>query len=118
MTLTVYGIKNCDSMKKAFQWLDSQGIAYTFVDFKRTPPNPAEIEAWLAGVGDALVNTRGPSYRQLPDAVRADFSGDVRIQAIVDKPTLIKRPLLVRGQVMTVGFQPEPWTTTPHLLTD
>lgn len=118
MTLTVYGIKNCDSMKKAFQWLDSQGIAYAFVDFKVTPPTAQQVQAWLDGVGDALVNTRGPSYRQLPEAVRADFTGDTRIQAIITKPTLIKRPLLVNGDAMTVGYAPEAWTAHPNLLTD
>lgn len=118
MTLTVYGIKNCDSMKKAFQWLDHQGIAYQFVDFKVTQPTAAQIQTWLDGVGDALVNTRGPSYRQLPEEVRADFSGDTRIQAILDKPTLIKRPLLVNGATMTVGYAPEAWIAQPNLLTD
>lgn len=118
MTLTVYGIKNCDSMKKAFQWLTEQGIAYEFVDFKVTPPTRAQVELWLTHVGDALVNTRGPSYRQLPDNVREAFIGDARIDAIVAKPTLIKRPLLVRGHTMTVGFNPEAWQTLPHLLTD
>ena len=72
MALTVYGIKNCDSMKKAFQWLDAKNIAYTFVDFKKDPPSPEQIDRWLEGVGDALVNTRGPSYRQLPEDVKSD----------------------------------------------
>jgi len=118
MTLTVYGIKNCDSMKKAFQWLEANGIAYTFVDFKTTPPQPDQVREWLAGVGPALVNTRGPSYRQLPESVRATFDGEIRIDAIVHKPTLIKRPLLVNGSTMTVGFAPDAWTALPNLLTD
>ncbi len=118
MTLTVYGIKNCDSMKKAFQWLDAQGIAYEFVDFKKTPPTRDQVATWLSLVGDALVNTRGPSYRQLPEDLRANFSGDTRINAIVDKPTLIKRPLMVRGSTATVGYQPEAWKELPHLLTE
>ena len=116
MSLTVYGIKNCDSMKKAFQWLDAQGIAYTFVDFKKTPPTPEQITAWLEGVGDRLVNTRGPSYRQLPDELKADFTGTARVEAICTKPTLIKRPLLVNGGTMTVGFEPDQWTALPNLL--
>ena len=67
MALTVYGIKNCDSMKKTFQWLDANGIAYDFVDFKQQPPSADAVEQWLRDVGDTLVNTRGPSYRQLPE---------------------------------------------------
>lgn len=117
MTLMVYGIKNCDSMKKTFAWLAAQSIPYTFVDFKVTPPDETQVEHWLAGLGDALVNTRGPSYRQLPDAVKGAFTGTTRVAAIVAKPTLIKRPLLVRGSAMTVGFAPEKWGSIPHLLT-
>ena len=116
MTLTVYGIRNCDSMKQAFQWLKAKGVTYHFVDFKKEPPSADVVEAWLEGVGDALVNTRGPSYRQLPDIVKNQFTGTIRIQAIVDKPTLIKRPLMVNGHVMTVGFHPDQWITIPNLL--
>ena len=116
MALTVYGIKNCDSMKKAFHWLEANGVAYDFVDFKKDPPSADAVEAWLDGVGDALVNSRGPSYRQLPDDVKNQFTGTTRIQAIVDKPTLIKRPLMVNGLAMTVGFDPDRWTAIPNLL--
>ena len=116
MALTVYGIKNCDSMKKAFQWLEAKRVAYDFVDFKKDPPSADAVEAWLDDVGDALVNTRGPSYRQLPDDVKNRFTGTTRIQAIVDKPTLIKRPLMVNGRAMTAGFDPDQWTTIPNLL--
>ena len=116
MALTVYGIKNCDSMKKAFQWLEANGLAYDFVDFKKGPPTATQVDAWLQVVGDALVNTRGPSYRQLPDEIKNQFAGQTRIQAIVDKPTLIKRPLLVNGDAMTVGFDPDQWLTIPNLL--
>ena len=116
MALTVYGIKNCDSMKKAFQWLEAKRVAYDFVDFKKDPPSADAVEAWLDGVGDALVNTRGPSYRQLPDDVKNQFTGTTRIQAIVDKPTLIKRPLMVNGRAMTVGFDVDHWITIPNLL--
>ena len=116
MALTVYGIKNCDSMKKAFQWLEANGVAYDFVDFKNDPPSVDAVAAWLIGVGDQLVNTRGPSYRQLPDDVKNQFTGQTRIQAIVDKPTLIKRPLMVNGDAMTVGFNPDQWITISNLL--
>ncbi|NDC89004.1 MAG: Spx/MgsR family RNA polymerase-binding regulatory protein [Bacteroidetes bacterium] len=117
MTLMVYGIKNCDSMKKTFAWLAANEIPYTFVDFKTTPPTEAQVEQWLACLGERLVNTRGPSYRQLPDAVKANFTGAARIAAIIAKPTLIKRPLLVKGAAMTVGFAPENWGSIPTLLT-
>jgi len=116
MTLVVYGIKQCDTMKKAFQWLDAAQIPYQFVDFKTHPPSNGLVETWLEALGDALVNTRGTSYRQLPEAIRGDFRGAVRVRAIVEKPTLIKRPLLVNGSSMTVGFAPGIWGTIPGLL--
>ena len=117
MTLKVYGINNCDSMKKAFQWLNSKGIAYKFVDFRKEPPEETQILEWLNEIGDSLVNKRGPSYRQLPEDVKETFSGQTRIDAIITKPTLIKRPLLVNGMAMTVGFNPVHWTQIPDLLT-
>ena len=68
MTLTVYGIKNCDSMKKTFQWLDANGIAYDFVDFKKQPPSADVVERWLRDVGDTLVNT---SAAQVTDSCQS-----------------------------------------------
>ena len=118
MTLTVYGIKNCDSMKKTFQWLDANEIFYDFVDFKKQPPSADVVEQWLRDVGDSLVNTRGPSYRQLPEHIKDNFTGRNRIQAIVDKPTLIKRPLMSNTGATTVGFDPDRWATIPNLLND
>ena len=118
MALTVYGIKNCDSMKKTFQWLDANGIAYAFVDFKKEPPSADLVEQWIRDVGDTLVNTRGPSYRRLPEKIKDNFTGKIRIQAIVDKPTLIKRPLMSSTGAMTVGFDPDRWANIPNLLDD
>ncbi len=118
MALIIYGINNCDSMKKAFYWLDSNRIAYSFVDFTKEPPEKMQILSWLSGVGVSLVNKRGTSYRQLPVAVKESFSGQTLVNAIITKPTLIKRPLLVNGITMAVGFDPDHWTKTPNLLTN
>lgn len=118
MTLTVYGIKHCDSVKKALRWLDAEGISYQFVDFKTDTPSAEQVRAWLQGVGDSLVNTKGTSYRQLPESLRSDFTGESRVRAIVEQPTLIKRPLLVNGGAMAVGFSPDSWKAHPDLLTD
>lgn len=118
MALIVYGINNCDSMKKAFHWLDGNRISYSFVDFTKAPPEETQILSWISGVGDSLVNKRGTSYRQLSDAVKESFKGQTLVNAIITKPTLIKRPLLVNGMTMTVGFDPNRWTKTPNLLTN
>ena len=118
MALIIYGINNCASMKKAFHWLNANCILYSFVDFTKEPPNETQILYWLSSVGDSLVNKRGKSFRQLSDAVKESFSGQTLINAIMTKPTLIKRPLLVNGMTMTVGFDPSRWTKTPNLLTN
>ena len=118
MALIIYGINNCDSMKKAFHWLNSNRIVYSFVDFTKEPPTEAQILSWLSSVGDSLVNKRGKSFHQLSDAVKESFSGQTLINAIMTKPTLIKRPLLVNGMTMTVGFDSNRWTKTPNLLTN
>ena len=80
----------------------------------RNNPSADVVERWLRDVGDTLVNTRGPSYRQLPERIKDNFTGNTRIQAIVDKPTLIKRPTSNAGAT-TVGFDPDRWTTIPNL---
>ena len=118
MGLIVYGIKNCDSMKKAFQWLNNEGVIFTFVDFKQAPPTADQISTWLLGAGDNLVNNRSRTYYQLPDETKMNFAGPVRLAAILIQPTLIKRPLLVNGSAMTVGFDPSAWIKIPHLLTN
>lgn len=102
-TLTIAGIKACDSMKKAFARLDAAGVAYTFIDFKKTAPTPAQVAGWLAAVGDSLVNRKGTTWRQLEVTEQA-ASGDALVALIVAKPSLIKRPLLTDGVRVTVGL--------------
>ena len=102
-TLTLAGIKACDSMKKAFARLDAAGVAYTFMDFKKAAPAPAQVAAWLAAVGDRLVNRKGTTWRQLTPAEQA-ATGDALVALIVTRPSLIKRPLLSDGDRVTVGL--------------
>lgn len=101
--LTIAGIKACDSMKKAFVRLDTAGKAYTFMDFKKTAPSPQQVSAWLTAVGDALVNRKGTTWRQLSAEEQA-AGGDALVALIVAKPSLIKRPLLSDGTRVTVGL--------------
>lgn len=118
MTLKVYGIKNCSSMKKTFCWLNAKSIRYTFIDFKITAPTALEIELWLDKVGDSLINKRGTTYRQLPGEIKANFTGQTRLDTLHHHPTMIKRPLLINGDIILVGFLPDLWTRTENLLTD
>lgn len=116
MALKVYGIKNCDTIKKTLQWLDAERVEHTFIDLKKIPPTEDQVTDWLAELGDALVNTKSSSFRNLSDETKANFTGSVRSGAILKKPFLIKRPLLVNGKILTSGFDPEKWKKIPNLL--
>lgn len=103
---TLYGISNCDTVKKARAWLDAAGVAYRFVDFKREPPTPALLARWCGAAGhDALVNRRGTTWRALPAATQA-AAADERgaIAAMLAAPSLIRRPVLEHDGAVAVGF--------------
>lgn len=103
--LLIAGIKACDSMKKAFARLDAAGVAYTFQDFKKVPPDAGHLERWLTAAGPELVNRKGTTWRQLDDAGKARAETPEGLIALLqEKPSLIKRPLLSDGTLTTVGL--------------
>jgi Spx/MgsR family transcriptional regulator len=105
---TLYGIKNCDQVKKARRWLDERQVGYHFHDW-RADGLPAEVGQWLDQLGwQALVNRSSTSWRALPEDTRATF-GDQALALLVETPTLIKRPLLTFGDELLVGFDAERW---------
>jgi arsenate reductase len=106
--LTIYGIKNCDTMKKAFAWLAEHGLEYEFVDYKKTGVVAAHLSDWLARSDyQTLLNTRGLMWKKLSDAERADVDVD-KAQALMQQyPVLIKRPVLDTGKTLLVGFDGE-----------
>ena len=106
MVITVHGIKNCDSVKRARLWLEAQEIAYEFRDFRKRPPSMEEIESWTQHCDwQKLLNKRSTSWKNLPQADR-DRAIDARAvaQLLHANPTLIKRPLLTKGDSVTTGF--------------
>lgn len=104
-TVKIYGIKNCDAMKKAFTWLDEHGIAYDFFDYKKTGADADVLKAAIAQHGwNTVINRKGTSWRALPDDVKANMTEQSAIQAAMENPSLIKRPLLVRGKTIQLGF--------------
>ena len=110
--LKVYGIKNCDTMKKAFAWLEANGIAYDFVDYKKDGVVLSHLPEWNRCAGwEALLNTRGMMWKRLSDEERADVDEAKALALMADYPTLIKRPVLDSGQTLLVGFDPERYTT-------
>ncbi len=105
---TIYGIKNCDTMKKAFKWLDDHGVEYQFHDYKKRGLDQKTLNAWIKQAGwEALVNRRGLTWRKLPEAEREDINEAKAIKLILANPSLIKRPLLDTGKALQVGFNPE-----------
>ena len=103
--ITIYGIKSCDTMKKAFTWLDGQKLAYTFHDYKKEGIDSARLTAWCAKVGwEVLVNKRGTTFRKLTPAEQ-DVKGDKDAIALMQKyPSLIKRPVIEKGAQVLVGL--------------
>lgn len=106
---TLYGIPNCDTVKKARKWLESQSIDYSFHDFKTDGIDQATIKEWESSVGkDVLINKRSTTWKQFNDAEKAAFSGDsltgTAIKLVVANPTLIKRPVLSQNEGVLVGF--------------
>ncbi len=112
--IDVYGIPNCDTVKRARTWLDGQGLAYTFHDFKKQGVPDAALARWLAAVGwEPLVNRRGTTWRQLDEAARqAVVDADAAAAALRAHPSLVKRPVVEWADgAVTVGFDAEAWKT-------
>jgi len=106
--IRVYGIKNCDTMKKAFAWLEANGIEYTFVDYKKAGVAEANLPDWIARAGwETLLNTRGLMWKKLTDEERAGVDAKKAHQLMIQYPSIIKRPVLDTGKTLLVGFSPE-----------
>jgi arsenate reductase (glutaredoxin) len=107
-SVTIHGIKACDTMKKARAWLEAHGVDYAFDDYKLTPPQKAMLERWAAQVGwEVLLNRAGTTFRALPDAEKADLTAKKAITLMLKQPSMIKRPVLETGGVIIVGFKPD-----------
>jgi Spx/MgsR family transcriptional regulator len=108
MPVTLYGIKNCDTMKKARAWLDAKGVAYAFHDYKAEGIDRARLEAWSGTIGwETLLNRAGTTFRKLPDADKAGLDEGRALALMLDQPSMIKRPVLDLDGRILVGFEPE-----------
>ena len=107
--VTIYGIPNCDTMKKARTWLDGHGIPYEFHDYKKAGIDRARLEAWSRTVGwETLLNRAGTTFRKLPDSDTRNVDEKKAIALMLAQPSLIKRPVLDLGRDrLLVGFKPE-----------
>lgn len=107
---TVYGIRNCDTVKKARAWLDTAGVAYDFHDYKTAGIDPDRLRGWVDRLGwEPLLNRAGTTFRKLPDAEKEKLDTDRAIALMLAQPSMIKRPVVERGDTLLVGFKPEAW---------
>lgn len=105
---TVFGIKHCDTMKKAFAWLDSRGVAYAFHDYKKLGADAALLKKWAAQTGwEKLLNTRGPSFRRLPPEKQANLTEKKAFALMLENPSMIRRPIVEAGKALLIGFDPD-----------
>ena len=108
MKIKLYGIPNCDTMKKARAWLDAQHVDYEFHDYKKSGIERDTLESWIGSAGwEVLLNRAGTTFRQLPEAAKADLTAARALELMLGQPSMIKRPVLVRGKTLLVGFSPE-----------
>jgi len=107
-TAMLYGIKNCDTMKKARAWLDENGVAYDFHDYKAAGIERSRLEGWASQVGwETLLNRAGTTFRKLPDKDKNGLTDKKAIALMIAQPSMIKRPVLDLGGRILVGFKPE-----------
>ncbi|HSV55352.1 MAG TPA: ArsC family reductase [Burkholderiaceae bacterium] len=111
-TVTLYGIPNCDTVKKARQWLDEHGVAYRFHDYKKQGVPEPQLDAWIRTLGwERLVNRKGTMWRKLDEAVQAGVTDAASARVLmIATPSVIKRPVVEWGTSTTIGFDPAAWT--------
>ena len=108
MAVTIYGIKNCDTMKKARAWLDRHDVAYAFHDYKAAGIERGRLESWAKKVGwEVLLNRAGTTFKKLPDKDKVSVNESKAIALMLAQPSMIKRPVLDAGGKLLVGFKPE-----------
>ena len=112
MSVTIYGIKNCDTMKKARTWLDAKGVAYDFHDYKTAGVDAAKLKVWANEAGwEKLINRAGTTFKKLPDTEKQDLDAQKAIALMLAQPSMIKRPMLDRDGALTAGFKPDIYET-------
>ncbi|QUL37573.1 arsenate reductase [Erythrobacter sp. JK5] len=115
MAIHLYGIPNCDTVKKARKWLEARELEYAFHDFKKEPVDPANLMEWIAAKGvDTVLNRRGTTFRKLSDADKAaldaDKSGAKAVTLLQQHPSMIKRPVVAHAGGILIGFKEDEWS--------
>lgn len=113
MTTTIYGIKNCDTMKKALTWLSRHGVAHTFHDYKAAGIDTAHLKRWVDQAGwETVLNRAGTTFRKLPDAKKENLDARKAIALMLEQPSMIKRPVVEAGSKLLIGFKPDEYAAT------
>jgi arsenate reductase len=113
VAITIYGIKNCDTMKKARAWLDKRGVKYAFHDYKTAGIERERLERWTKKLGwEILLNRAGTTFRKLPDTEKNGVTETKAIALMLKQPSMIKRPVLDVGGKLVVGFKPDVYQAT------
>ena len=110
--ITLYGIPNCDTVKKARVWLDTHGAAYAFHDYKKAGVDEAALRGWVSRLGwEKLLNRSGTTFRKLPDDAKADLDAEKAIALMLANPSAIRRPVAAKGDTRVVGFDTAQYQT-------
>jgi arsenate reductase (glutaredoxin) len=110
MSITLYGIPNCDTVKKARTWLDGRGIAHAFVDYKKAGADAAKLASWCDALGwEAVLNRAGTTFKKLPDADKTGLDRAKAITLMLAQPSMIKRPVVEHPGGLLLGFKPDQW---------
>ncbi len=108
MTTTIYGIRNCDTMKRARAWLEERGISYRFHDYRNEGIDRGHLERWVDAAGwETVLNRAGTTFRKLDDAAKTGLDREKAIRLMMEQPSMIKRPVLEADGQIAVGFKPE-----------
>ena len=108
--MILYGIPNCDTVKKARTWLDAQGLAYAFHDYKKAGADPARLAAWCDAAGwEKVLNRAGTTFKKLPEADKAALDAKKAVAVMTANPSCIKRPIVEHPGGLLVGFRPDEW---------
>ena len=113
MELTLFGIKNCDTMKKAMKWLDDNGVAYHFHDYKKEGVPEQRLRQWLDALGwETVINNRGTTWRKLDDVVKESMNTEKSVNLAMENSSVIKRPILQSNDFILAGFKADEWENT------
>ncbi len=110
MTVTIYGIPNCDTVKKARTWLESRGVSHNFHDYKKAGADPARLKRWCDALGwEAVLNRSGTTFKKLSDAEKQVLNAGNAIMLMIAQPSMIRRPIVEHDGGLLVGFKATDW---------